>query len=144
MRNMTLTLFLFCLAVLVLLSCGPPPGGEVEGDGREEARMESLRKKMVEQQIQARGVNNPKVLSAMLRVPRHKFVPPEDIPYAYSDQPLPIGEGQTISQPYIVALMTENLELNEEKRVLEIGTGSGYQTAILAEVAGEVYSIEII
>jgi len=144
-RTMTLTLLLlFSLVAVFLLSCTPPPSGDKENDERKEARMKILRKKMVEQQIIARGVKDPKVISAMLKVPRHKFVPPEELPYAYSDQPLPIGEGQTISQPYIVALMTEALHLTGNERVLEIGTGSGYQTAVLAEIAKEVYSIEIL
>jgi protein-L-isoaspartate(D-aspartate) O-methyltransferase len=102
------------------------------------------RKKMVERQISSRGVTDQKVLDAMLKIERHLFVPVEFISSAYEDSPLPIGEGQTISQPYIVAYMTELLKLDKEKKVLEIGTGSGYQTAILAELAGEVYSIELI
>jgi protein-L-isoaspartate(D-aspartate) O-methyltransferase len=104
----------------------------------------AMREKMVETQIKARGVKDPRVLSALLKVERHRFVPEEYLHSAYSDQPLPIGEGQTISQPYIVGLMTELLELKGEEKVLEIGTGSGYQAAILAELAKEVYSIEII
>jgi protein-L-isoaspartate(D-aspartate) O-methyltransferase len=103
-----------------------------------------MRDKMVETQIKARGVKDPRVLSALLKVERHRFVPEEYLNSAYSDQPLPIGEGQTISQPYIVALMTELLELRGNEKVLEIGTGSGYQAAILAELAKEVYTIEII
>ena len=85
-----------------------------------------------------------RVLSLMTKVPRHRFVPVEDIPYAYYNHPLPIGHGQTISQPYIVALMTELMALNEKSCVLEVGTGSGYQTAILAEMANKVYSLEIV
>ena len=104
----------------------------------------AMREKMVEGQIKARGVKDPRVLSALLKVERHRFVPEEYLGSAYSDQPLPIGEGQTISQPYIVALMTELLELKGNEKVLEIGTGSGYQAAVLAELAKEVYSIEII
>ena len=103
-----------------------------------------MREKMVETQIKARGVKNPRVLSALLKVERHRFVPEENLNSAYSDQPLPIGEGQTISQPYIVALMTELLDLKGDEKVLEIGTGSGYQAAILAELSKEVYTIEII
>ena len=98
--------------------------------------------RMVAEQIRARGVRDPRVLDAMLRVPRHRFVPPEHQPDAYDDRPLHIGFGQTISQPYIVAFMTEALELSPEHRVLDIGTGSGYQTAILAELVREVYSVE--
>lgn len=97
---------------------------------------------MVATQIQVRGVSDPRVLAAMRRVPRHLFVPRHLWDQAYNDYPLPIGEDQTISQPYIVALMTEMLELKETDRVLEIGTGSGYQAAILAELAAEVFSID--
>ncbi len=100
------------------------------------------REKMVEKQIKARGIKDERVLKAMLKVPRHLFVDPSLIDQAYADHPLPIGSGQTISQPYIVALMTEALELRGNERVLEVGTGSGYQTAILAELALWVYTIE--
>lgn len=101
------------------------------------------REAMVRYQLEARGIRDPRVLEAMRKVPRHLFVPPEYRDAAYEDRPLPIGEGQTISQPYIVALMTEALGLQGHEKVLEIGTGSGYQAAILAELAGEVYSIEL-
>ncbi len=103
-----------------------------------------MREKMVESQIKSRGVKDPRVLSAMLKVERHLFVPDDLKDSAYSDQALPIGEGQTISQPYIVALMTELLELKGDEKVLEVGTGSGYQAAILAELAKEVFTIEIV
>jgi protein-L-isoaspartate(D-aspartate) O-methyltransferase len=103
-----------------------------------------VRRSMVEYQIESRGVHDPRVVTAMEAVPRHEFVPEEYLQSAYSDGPLPIGYGQTISQPYIVALMTELLELEEGDRVLEIGTGSGYQAAILAEIVREVYTVEII
>jgi len=99
---------------------------------------------MVESQIKNRGVKDARVLEAMKKVPRHMFVSREMIPYAYSDEPLPIGQGQTISQPYIVAYMTETLQLTGKERVLEVGTGSGYQAAILAEIAKEVYTIDIL
>ena len=99
---------------------------------------------MVETQIQARGVRDERVLAAMRKVPRHEFVDPSERDHAYEDHPLPIAGSQTISQPYIVALMTELLALPERARVLEIGTGSGYQSAVLGELAGEVYSIEIV
>ena len=99
---------------------------------------------MVEDQIKARGVTDPAVLKAMSRVPRHSFVPSQYLSEAYQDHPVPIGYGQTISQPYIVALMTEVLHLQPGERVLEIGTGSGYQAAVLAEVGAEVYTVEII
>jgi protein-L-isoaspartate(D-aspartate) O-methyltransferase len=105
---------------------------------------ETQRERMVETQIKARGVADGKVIEAMGKVPRHLFVPENMRSYAYGDEPLPIGEGQTISQPYIVAYMTEVLELRGEERVLEVGTGSGYQTAILATLAKEVYTVEIV
>ena len=98
---------------------------------------------MVNRQIAARGVSDERVLQAMRTVPRHRFVPVRLSRSAYNDHPLPIGEGQTISQPYIVALMTETLAVEEDERVLEIGTGSAYQAAVLAELVAEVYSIEI-
>ena len=100
--------------------------------------------RMVRDQIAAREVRDPRVLAAMRKIPRHLFVPPEWQSLAYADQPLPIGHGQTISQPYIVAFMTEALELKPGDRVLEIGTGSGYQAAVLAELVREVYSLEIV
>ena len=99
---------------------------------------------MVAQQIAARGVRDERVLAALRAVPRHAFVPGDLDAVAYEDRPLTIGEGQTISQPYIVGIMTELAELGPLSRVLEIGTGSGYQTAVLAEIAAEVYSIEIV
>jgi protein-L-isoaspartate(D-aspartate) O-methyltransferase len=102
------------------------------------------RVRMVETQIVARGVRDPRVLAAMRKVPRHLFVDPSQRSHAYEDHPLPIAGNQTISQPYIVALMTELLELAPGERVLEIGTGSGYQSAVLAELAKDVYSIEIV
>ncbi len=105
---------------------------------------EDRRREMVERQIAARGVGNPRVLDAMLHVQRHLFVPDDLKASAYDDEPQPVGWNQTISQPYIVALMTEILEPGPTDRILEIGTGSGYQTAILAEVGGQIYSMEII
>lgn len=99
---------------------------------------------MVEEQIRARGVRDRRVLDVMRRVPRHEFVPPAHVARAYDDSPLPIGLGQTISQPYIVAYMTEQLDVTPQSKVLEIGTGSGYQAAVLAELASEVYTIEIV
>ena len=113
-----------------------PPG---EPDARAAARA-----RMVDRQLAARGITDARVLAAMRKVPRHEFVPPSVIERAYGDHPLAIGEDQTISQPYIVALMTELAAPEASSRVLEIGTGSGYQAAVLAEVAGEVYSIEIV
>jgi protein-L-isoaspartate(D-aspartate) O-methyltransferase len=110
----------------------------VNGDIDRERRL------MTETQIRGRGVRDPLVLGAMARVPRHLFVPESLRAQAYADEPLPIGDGQTISQPYIVAYMTEKLRLKGGEKVLEVGTGSGYQTAILAEIAGEVWTIEIV
>ena len=99
---------------------------------------------MVEQQLKARDIKDERVLAAMGKVPREAFVPPESRAVSYEDGPLPIGYDQTISQPYIVAFMTEQLRLKPSDRVLEIGTGSGYQAAILAELASEIYSVEIV
>jgi protein-L-isoaspartate(D-aspartate) O-methyltransferase len=120
--------------------------------GQEAAKVESSgsdahaarRARMVQTQIAARGVRDPRVLAALRKVPRHLFVDPAAQAHAYEDHPVPIGNNQTISQPYIVALMTELLELPPRGRVLEIGTGSGYQSAVLGEIAAEVYSIEIL
>ncbi len=97
---------------------------------------------MVEHQLRGRGIRDPRVLEAMQKVPRHRFLPNPEDPAAYGDHPLPLGCGQTMSQPYMVALMTECLRLTGEERVLEIGTGSGYQAAVLAELAREVYTVE--
>ena len=105
-------------------------------------RYQSLRESMVKNQIEARGIWNPKILAALRTVPRHEFVNESLMDQAYSDHPLPIGDQQTISQPYIVALMTEVLQPESDDRVLEIGTGSGYQAAVLAEIAYRVYTIE--
>jgi len=109
-----------------------------------EATFAQARNKMVEEQIQARDISDLRVLTAMATVPRHHFVPEDYLSQAYADHPLPIGQGQTISQPYIVALMTEYLALQPGEKVLEIGTGSGYQAAILAELTDQVYTVEII
>ena len=102
------------------------------------------RQRMVDDQIAARGIRDSRVLAAMGNVPRERFVPPDVAAQAYADQPLPIGHGQTISQPYIVAYMSEALGVEPDAKVLEIGTGSGYQAAILGELAREVYTIEIV
>ncbi len=123
--------------VLSLESCKAQRTGKDAGFA--EARQE-----MVNSQIKARGISDMRVLDAMRKVERHLFVPERMQSLAYADQPLPIGEGQTISQPYIVAIMTELLRLKGDEKVLEIGTGSGYQAAILGELAGEVYTIEIV
>jgi protein-L-isoaspartate(D-aspartate) O-methyltransferase len=102
------------------------------------------RQRMVEQQLRARDIRDARVLDAMRRVPRHLFVPEDERGSSYTDYPLPIGFGQTISQPYIVAFMTEALDVSPDHRVLEIGTGSGYQAAVLAGLAKEVFTIEIV
>jgi len=131
--------FLTYLFVGILSLWVLPRGVSLAADQYAEAR-----EKMVRQQIEARGIADKKVLSAMRKVPRHLFVPPENRSRAYEDYPLPIGYGQTISQPYIVALMTELLNLKKGARVLEVGSGSGYQAAILTEIVDEVYTVEII
>lgn len=113
--------------------------GDASADGYAKSRRE-----MVADQLQARGIRNPNVLAAMGRVPRHEFVPADLRSLAYSDRPLPIGNGQTISQPFIVAFMTEALNPAPTDRMLEIGTGSGYQAAELAELVAKVYTIEIV
>ncbi len=117
------------------------PGTPRASENSQEQR--AARERMVREQIVARGVRDARVIEALEKVPRHVFVPKEMQSFAYSDTPLPIGYGQTISQPYIVAFMSEALELRPPDRVLEIGTGSGYQAAVLAHLAREVYSIEI-
>lgn len=127
---------LLAMILLGLLTCSAPPHPETPD-------WAALREQMVSEQIVARGVTDPRVLSAMRRVPRHEFVPAPERALAYADQPVPIGRGQTISQPYVVALMTELATLGGGERVLEIGTGSGYQAAVLSLLAREVYSIEI-
>jgi protein-L-isoaspartate(D-aspartate) O-methyltransferase len=131
----------------------PPPGTAtrlpVAADtpaavATEDGSLVQARRQMVETQIQARGVSDPAVLAAMETVPRHLFVPSDLLSEAYADHPLPIGYGQTISQPYVVAWMTELLHLKPGARVLEIGTGSGYQAAILGQMSMEVYTVEIV
>ena len=108
------------------------------------SEIQRTRGQMVRLQIEGRGIKDEDVLRAMRTVARHEFVPPEYVAQAYEDHPLPIGYGQTISQPYIVAVMTELLQLRPDSKVLEIGTGSGYQAAILAELAEHVYTIEVV
>jgi protein-L-isoaspartate(D-aspartate) O-methyltransferase len=130
----------FSLAILLIVSLGRYS----EVDNQQEMEFEKLRINMVIDQIMKRGVNDPLVIRAMEKVERHLFVPTKLRSFAYQDRPLPIGEGQTISQPYIVAYMSQLLKLNSKSRVLEIGTGSGYQAAILGEICAEVYSIEIV
>ncbi len=143
-------------SVLAWIACAAtrPPCGQAEAlpvpiPGRDASVAEDdstriAREAMVQEQIEARGVRNAAVLAAMRRVPRHEFMPENVRPLAYYDRPVPIGLGQTISQPYIVALMTELAAVGRGSRVLEIGTGSGYQAAVLAELGTDVYSIEIL
>lgn len=128
------------LSVVAALSCEIIPAGEQPArDGRA-----SERQRMVDEQLRERDIRDTRVLEVMARVPRHAFVPEADSAQAYADRPLPIGYDQTISQPYIVAFMTEALDIEPTHRVLEIGTGSGYQAAVLAGLAQSVYSIEIV
>ncbi|MGH8902753.1 MAG: protein-L-isoaspartate(D-aspartate) O-methyltransferase [Egibacteraceae bacterium] len=142
------------IALLVLLimgtlgSCSPgnerAAGSAVPTEPLPDGRFRPDRLAMVDTQIAARGVNDSRVLDAMRTVPRHEFVPREQVDRAYEDRPLPIGEGQTISQPYIVALMTELLDVQAGEAILEIGTGSGYQAAVAAELTDRVYTVEIL
>jgi protein-L-isoaspartate(D-aspartate) O-methyltransferase len=118
--------------------------GQQKQPSSEEAEFARLREQMVREQLQGRDIKDQRVLEAMLKVPRHEFVPRDFARSAYNDGALPLKMGQTISQPYIVAYMTQALELKGTERILEIGTGSGYQAAVLAEIAAEVYTIEIL
>jgi protein-L-isoaspartate(D-aspartate) O-methyltransferase len=127
------------VAAAVLLACSAGAAAPAPGDAYAQAR-----ERMVQEQVEARGVKDPLTLAALRRVPRHALVPEGVRALAYADQPLPIGHEQTISQPYIVAFMTEALGLEGGERVLEVGTGSGYQAAVLAHIAAEVYTIEIV
>ena len=156
MRHRLLVLSL--IGLLALSGCKSPPddSNPPEAANTAEPQSESApsdpmavaraeeRRTMVRRQLAARDINDEKVLRAMRQVPRHRFVPERWQSRAYADSPLPIGHGQTISQPYIVAAMTQALDLSPDHKVLEIGTGSGYQAAILGEIAGEIYSIEIV
>ena len=121
---------------LLMLTTGSPASAAADGYGEK-------RQRMVEKDLKARGIKDPKVLEAMGKIPRQLFVEESLRDEAYADHPLPIGEGQTISQPYVVALMTEAIRLKPGDRVLEIGTGSGYQAAVLAEIVKDVYTVEI-
>ncbi len=134
-------------AGMLLLFGASCSGAVSEGEDRGQngdARFELMRKKMVKTQLERRGIKSKRVLEAMAEVPRHLFVPPDVDDRAYDDSALPIGEGQTISQPYIVAIMTELLNLRKSDRVLEVGTGSGYQAAVLAMHVDSVFTIEIV
>lgn len=138
------TKFIFLSLFLIIGICNLTRAQEAITQASPQRDFKTLREEMVKTQIAARGIKDKRVLEAMHKVERHKFVPKLWQHLAYEDYPLPIGEGQTISQPYIVALMTELLQLKGNEKVLEIGTGSGYQAAILAELAKEVYTIEIL
>jgi protein-L-isoaspartate(D-aspartate) O-methyltransferase len=144
------TLLVILLALLLGLLSPLTPAREVDGGAFSRPPQSSsdeytaAREQMVREQIEARGIRDARVLAALSKVPRHLFVPPEEQGEAYVDYPLAIGHEQTISKPYVVAYMTEALELKPRDRVLEIGTSSGYQAAILAELVAEVYSIEIV
>ena len=137
-----MTMLALAAMFLPFFSCRSA-GGTKDAD-RAEKTFARMRDHMVSAQIEGRGVRNPRVLAAMRKVPRHLFVSEGSRTEAYEDYPLPIGRGQTISQPYIVGLMSELMRLTGSERVLEIGTGSGYQAAVLAELAAEVYTMEII
>ena len=132
------------IGVVAVLLAAVACGGAIAGRQSTPADWNEARTRMVDQQLAGRDIRDPRVLDAMRRVPRHEFVPEALRGSAYTDSPLPIGHDQTISQPYIVAYMSEALELEPSHRVLEIGTGSGYQAAILGELAAEVYTIEIV
>ena len=148
--NLALVLLAACSTVTTPAPTTPSPTGTLTPtpltpDDEDEQVFAQRRERMVIETIERRGITDEDVLNAMHAVPRHLFVPESEQDYAYGDYPLPIGYGQTISQPYIVALMTELLGLKEGDKVLEVGTGSGYQAAILGEIPGiEVYTIEII
>jgi len=135
---------LIALYVVALMAVGCRPRSPLPTASSLEDPFATERERMVTLQLEGRDITDPDVLRAMRTVPRHRFVPEDQARYAYEDHPLPIGEGQTISQPYIVALMTQVVDIQPGDRVLEIGTGSGYQAAVLAELTGEVYTIEII
>ena len=131
---------LYFMGMIFLFSCS----GQSETDSSKEEQYAARRNTMVDMQLARRDVTDRDVLDAMRTVPRHLFVPEKYREEAYRDHPVPIGEGQTISQPYIVGIMTQLLEINSTSKVLEIGTGSGYQAAVLAEICDSVFSIEII
>ena len=130
----------YIFIVLFLIGCGQTQNNKKSAD----EMYTKMRNEMVRDQIESRGISDARVLNAMRSVPRHEFVPDHLKKYAYADEPLPIGEDQTISQPYIVAYMTEKLNLQPGNKVLEIGTGSGYQAAVLAEMIDSVFTIEIV
>jgi protein-L-isoaspartate(D-aspartate) O-methyltransferase len=135
---------LYCFCLLIVASSFLMLRAQNSAAGEPETIFSEARRTMIERDISRRGIKDQRVLRVMATLPRHLFVPQEMRSSAYHDRPLPIGAGQTISQPYIVAFMTELLELTGGERVLEIGTGSGYQTAVLAGLADQVFSVEII
>ncbi|MDO8126488.1 MAG: protein-L-isoaspartate(D-aspartate) O-methyltransferase [Candidatus Brocadiales bacterium] len=146
MRNEFKSLYSILIAILLSLTCLETEtacGIREDLSSYDEAVYERERTKMVERQIKAMGVKDPRVLKAMQSVPRHLFIPEGLRQHSYEDTPVPIGSGQTISQPYIVAFMTELLDLDKNDTVLEVGTGSGYQAAVLAEIVKQVFTIEI-
>ncbi|MBC8501449.1 MAG: protein-L-isoaspartate(D-aspartate) O-methyltransferase [Nanoarchaeota archaeon] len=147
LKNHGLIILLIVIFLIIVLT----PSGEkilsedeISEESIEEDKYTHLREQMVETQLKTRDINDKAVLDAMKNVPRHEFVPENMRKQAYEDHPIPIGYGQTISQPYIVALMTQTLDVDENDNILEIGTGSGYQAAVLGELVEKVYTIEII
>jgi len=135
---------LSCIAVILILSCSSRQKNIPSSQNYQEPWWRPKAEQMVISQIISRGVTDNRVIEVMKIIPRHLFVPEDAIEYAYNDHPLPIGYGQTISQPYIVALMTELLNLKGDEKVLEIGTGSGYQAAVLSQLTDSCYSIEVV
>jgi len=135
---------LFIHLIIILLLLLPITQAQNNKDNIFPSDWKAAAQEMVQTQIVERGIKDASVLNVLSKTARHKFVPPDMVPYAYNDRPLPIGEDQTISQPYIVALMTELMGLSGTEKVLEIGTGSGYQAAVLSPLVAEVYTIEIV
>jgi len=143
-RNYKIIFFIFALILAVIYLVNALHSHEKQPTDKPDDPYLKARLRMVSSQIEQRGVTDKNILEAMRRIPRHLFIPEKYRSHAYDDGPMPIGEGQTISQPYIVALMTWLIKPDEGDKILEIGTGSGYQAAVLAELAGEVYTIEIV
>lgn len=143
MPKLKQTVYLCSLVIFLIPVLGFNTQGQVAIGARTSAPYFAEREQMVVHQIKRRGIKDPKIINAFLKVERHRFVPKRYLANAYEDRPLPIGEGQTISQPYIVAFMTDVLNLSRSDKVLEIGTGSGYQAAILGELSDNVFTIEI-
>ncbi|MDP1948961.1 MAG: protein-L-isoaspartate(D-aspartate) O-methyltransferase [Nitrospirota bacterium] len=143
-RALTLLWMTFAMLIPCLIIIPGCSGDSRQGPPLSDPTRQAERDRMVEEQIIPRGIKDPTVLAAVRRIPRHRFVPALYSAFAYNDGPLPIGHGQTISQPFVVALMTEALALQGAKKVLEVGTGSGYQAAVLAEIVPHVFTIEIV